>query len=858
MSVINDDLTPSELLSNIKTSGIHKSGESYPYYKQILTPKEIEFSSAGTNDAFTANVNGLLDYVTILVQGGGGASKIDGPLGDRYFIQTPAKCKDIRTGKSVTRSIYVNNIPDGRLPFLSAGTDLHFNQMDGLIPGALDTMSKLNPFSYMKAFFEGSDPSCMSIKLKTRDADNVVDYDTQFVSIKDIEEMDPCWFPDKTNPITKHVGIDCDFVPAGRVAWGINRGDGLVPQTGNLCGVKSDISVNPTNLAMCQSNMTADVCEANSTCAWDEPGCQDPLGCIRIKGDNGKEIQLQGTDAITQQGTGQKTIGCYNLNQSKLWKSVLKSGDNCRVKSIYVPKDIMATAYKPRGSWGNDTCSGHHGNPIPIPSGERMDLEKDTCAFLFQRKPKDDEIITISNKDGKSVYLNTDDAFSKPGGGQDQPGCYTLDNNDNWKSVLKDGGSCEATNIIIPSNVIAQGFRPHGSWGDNACDGNHGDPYIIPPGESPLQKGTCSFLFKPAVQDKTKIRITGHHGAIYLDVSSAITKAGKGQNGVGCYTLDESSEWQKVLKDGDHCRVKSIYVPKTVKAHYFQPGKTSAGGGVGNVAGVVTGPIGWFADIGASANRSHWGNNTCNGGKGKAMPITSGKEFILPPSACAFLFESADPNYKSNQIKITGRVESVYLDPTDAVRLPGYKQSQAGCYTLDNNSAWKGALKYSDGACGVKSITFPSNISVKGFHPWGSWGDNTCDGKNGKTHDIISGELLTDPTCAFLFTKNDTPIPGEAAAAAAGAKLGAKIGTSAGGKIETKAEAAAEKQKEITEKVEASDIKSPFRASFKNESFQNMNYQDEYEESSSLLHYLYLFSMLVFFCYILSRAKRGI
>ena len=46
---------------------------------------------------------------------GGGASKVNGPMGNKFFLKTGAKCKDTQSGKKVDRFMYVNNVPDGQI-----------------------------------------------------------------------------------------------------------------------------------------------------------------------------------------------------------------------------------------------------------------------------------------------------------------------------------------------------------------------------------------------------------------------------------------------------------------------------------------------------------------------------------------------------------------------------------------------------------------------------------------------------------------------------------------------------------------------------------------------------------------------
>jgi hypothetical protein len=177
-------------------------GPDYSYYSQIKSPGDIGMSSKGSH--LTKDINGLIAYVDLLVTGGGKASRVNGPLGDKFFLQTGAKCKDTQTGNEVTRAVYINNVPDGSIPFISAGmggTD--FTTFEGLVPGVLSNLSAINPMQIFQAFMAGTTPDCQALEMETIDVNNTVSTETAFVTTTDINSMNPCWFTDKKNPVTK-------------------------------------------------------------------------------------------------------------------------------------------------------------------------------------------------------------------------------------------------------------------------------------------------------------------------------------------------------------------------------------------------------------------------------------------------------------------------------------------------------------------------------------------------------------------------------------------------------------------------------------------------------------------------------
>ena len=64
-------------------------------------------------------------------------------------------------------------------------------------------MSAMNPMQIFQAFMMGSQPDCQEITLETINVNNNSSKETHFVTTIDIQNMNPCNFPDKTNPISK-------------------------------------------------------------------------------------------------------------------------------------------------------------------------------------------------------------------------------------------------------------------------------------------------------------------------------------------------------------------------------------------------------------------------------------------------------------------------------------------------------------------------------------------------------------------------------------------------------------------------------------------------------------------------------
>ena len=231
-------------------------GPSYDYWKSIKQPSEMGMSPGFSLDALAANVDGLLSYVEVLISGTGNASVTGNPLGNKFFLKTTGKCSETTaaqwkkerdeddaweqaytevgnkegakqiTGdeatklrnalndqkkkrdeerakekKIVDRWIYVNNIPDGSIPFIASGADGRtFNDLRGLIPGALGNLGALSPVQLFNGFTAGTYPDCAEVTLQTVDNENVRRSERRHVALVEMVEMNPCQFPNKVNP----------------------------------------------------------------------------------------------------------------------------------------------------------------------------------------------------------------------------------------------------------------------------------------------------------------------------------------------------------------------------------------------------------------------------------------------------------------------------------------------------------------------------------------------------------------------------------------------------------------------------------------------------------------------------------
>jgi hypothetical protein len=194
-----------EVLSDVNGVQEQLLGPTYPYYNNIKSPSQIGMSDKGTIQQMSKNIVGLTNYVELLVSGKSKASKTGGPLGNKFFLKTGGKCVDNTDGSNnqVDRYIYINNVPQGDIPFISSGLGVNFTEFRGLIPGAMSNLNVLNPFGLFQSFLAGSTPPCQEITMQTIDINNNKSSETHFVTVTDIQNTNPCSFSNGRNPITK-------------------------------------------------------------------------------------------------------------------------------------------------------------------------------------------------------------------------------------------------------------------------------------------------------------------------------------------------------------------------------------------------------------------------------------------------------------------------------------------------------------------------------------------------------------------------------------------------------------------------------------------------------------------------------
>jgi hypothetical protein len=165
------------------------------------------------------DVAGIISYVELLIGGNGRATKTGKPLGDRFFLKTGGQCKDYKTSKTVQRDMYISNVPNGQIPFLSEMSGFNFTSLEGLIPGIFSNLDALNPLQLFSAFMEGETPLCAEVKLPTIDENNNRSSKSGYIPISELKQLESSndipkgtVTSDMSKSLNKHVDSNEGFV----------------------------------------------------------------------------------------------------------------------------------------------------------------------------------------------------------------------------------------------------------------------------------------------------------------------------------------------------------------------------------------------------------------------------------------------------------------------------------------------------------------------------------------------------------------------------------------------------------------------------------------------------------------------
>lgn len=176
-------------LDNIGSLEAEFTGPDYDYYKKIKSPGELGMTSKGGVSELASDIAGLVDYVEVIVSGGGKASKVGEPMGGKFLLKTAGQCKDYKTGKLVSRDMYINNQPTSKIPIISNVSGMSFPEFRGLVPGIIEDVYDINPIKIFRAFMEGNEPICAEVSLPTISPNNIKGNKSGYVPIVELQDL---------------------------------------------------------------------------------------------------------------------------------------------------------------------------------------------------------------------------------------------------------------------------------------------------------------------------------------------------------------------------------------------------------------------------------------------------------------------------------------------------------------------------------------------------------------------------------------------------------------------------------------------------------------------------------------------
>ena len=227
--------------TDAKIAAIKKAlaGDNYSYIAATMGPSEL---GVGTDPQdIKTNINAIFDYTQLLINGDGPANRIEAtygsniPIGDRYLVNTGGQCKpviasvncqmngtceprgpevgtDVETAdgkiKVVPRSMVIDNIPeyDVPIPPSIAAEAGGVKRFDGIVPGILSDVMKLNPMGIMTSFLLPGYPDCIETRINSVTGKGANAYrlvpQTGFIITSEAQSLNPCIFTDNINPLT--------------------------------------------------------------------------------------------------------------------------------------------------------------------------------------------------------------------------------------------------------------------------------------------------------------------------------------------------------------------------------------------------------------------------------------------------------------------------------------------------------------------------------------------------------------------------------------------------------------------------------------------------------------------------------
>lgn len=188
---------------------------TYDYNSKIKNPSQMGMSDEGTMSALTNDIVGIMNYTDLLMYGDSNASTTGLPLGNRYFLNTGTTCKDNVSGKMVSRSVLIDNVPSGDMSMPNMDNVLSSTKIKtsfkGLIPGIMEDITKINPASLLSSI-TNTDNNCREVYMKTiketSPTTQTTEINNAYLLDNDIKSLDSCLFSNSINPITNQGCIE--------------------------------------------------------------------------------------------------------------------------------------------------------------------------------------------------------------------------------------------------------------------------------------------------------------------------------------------------------------------------------------------------------------------------------------------------------------------------------------------------------------------------------------------------------------------------------------------------------------------------------------------------------------------------
>lgn len=188
-------------VNNLTTSIV---GPNYDYTNNIKDTDKMGLGTRGGD--ITKNISGIISYIDILIDGTGEAvmntrplnpnkrNSKNTPAGNKFFLKTAGKCRDIATGELVERSMYINNQPQSVVNWLPTPRSLNLGgNFRGYAPSILNNIGEMNPVRMFRGFIMGSTPDCKEVNLEviTGNTGKIDKYEMQsaYLALDEIEEL---------------------------------------------------------------------------------------------------------------------------------------------------------------------------------------------------------------------------------------------------------------------------------------------------------------------------------------------------------------------------------------------------------------------------------------------------------------------------------------------------------------------------------------------------------------------------------------------------------------------------------------------------------------------------------------------